>query len=74
VVLRNYEGITCIYNEPIDRATNCPPNCHYCDENLSQGERWAPEIGVGKLFNENVDTIALLPEGLERESRRDHKE
>jgi lysine 2,3-aminomutase len=71
VVLRNYEGMITVYNEPLDRETTCPPTCHYCDENLSKGQRWAPDVGIGKLLNHTNDVVSLVPAGLEREGRRE---
>jgi len=61
VVLRNYEGRITVYNEPRHRETNCPPTCNLCDDNLGKGERWAPEVGLGKLLSYTNDTIALVP-------------
>ncbi len=72
IVLRNYEGVITVYNEPAIRETNCPPTCSYCDDNdLSQGQRWAPEVGVGQLFNHHSNVVSLVPNGLEREERRE---
>ncbi len=71
VVLRNYEGVITLYTEPRERETTCPPDCTYCDERMMRGQRWAPEIGVGKLFNQENDTISLVPGDLEREERRE---
>jgi lysine 2,3-aminomutase len=70
VVLRNYEGVITIYNEPEHRETTCPPTCRYCDENLSKGQRWAPDVGIGKLFNHTNKVVSLVPEGTERQERR----
>ena len=70
VVLRNYEGVITIYNEPEHRETTCPPSCRYCDENLSKGQRWAPDVGLGKLFNHTNKVVSLVPEGTERQERR----
>ncbi|MFO8073275.1 MAG: lysine 2,3-aminomutase [Polyangia bacterium] len=71
VVLRNYEGVITLYTEPRERETTCPPDCTYCDERMMRGQRWAPEIGVGKLFNQENETISLVPGDLEREERRE---
>jgi lysine 2,3-aminomutase len=70
VVLRNYEGVITIYNEPEHRETTCPPTCRYCDENLSKGQRWAPDVGIGKLFNHTNKVVSLVPAGTERQERR----
>ena len=70
-VLRNYEGVITVYDEPPARETTCPPNCRYCDETLPAGRRWAPEIGLGKLFSDINETISLVPNDLEREERRE---
>jgi lysine 2,3-aminomutase len=68
-VLRNYEGVITVYKEPLNRETTCPPTCNFCDENQAKGERWAPEVGVGKLFNPACEVVSLVPDGLERLER-----
>jgi lysine 2,3-aminomutase len=73
VVLRNFEGVISVYNEPQNRETTCPPTCTYCDEILSKGQRWAPEVGLGKLFNHTNNVFSLVPNDLEREERRDQE-
>ncbi|MBN2528502.1 MAG: lysine 2,3-aminomutase [Deltaproteobacteria bacterium] len=78
VVLRNYEGVICLYSEPPHKEVTCPPDCEYCDK-LTPGEskhkvpesRWAPDVGVGKLFDDSNDVIAIVPENLERAQRRE---
>lgn len=70
MVLRNYEGVIVVYNEPASRETSCPPSCTYCDENLARGQRWAPEVGIGKLFNHTNNVVSLVPADNEREERR----
>ncbi len=79
VVLRNYEGVICLYSEPPHKEITCPSNCSYCDE-LSPGTKakqtnkhakWATDVGVGKLFDDNNNVIAIVPQDLERAQRRE---
>jgi len=70
VALRNYEGVICLYSEPKNRETTCPDDCTYCDDNVPKGHRWAPDVGIGKLFDETNETISLIPENLERIERQ----
>lgn len=70
VVLRNYEGVICLYSEPPDKEITCPPDCDYCDQNMPAGHKWAADVGVGKLFDETNDVISIVPENLERGQRR----
>jgi lysine 2,3-aminomutase len=79
VVLRNYEGVICLYSEPPHKEITCPSNCRYCDE-LSPGTKakqtnkhakWATDVGVGKLFDDNNNVIAIVPQDLERAQRRE---
>lgn len=70
VVLRNYEGVICLYKEPPHKDITCPPDCKYCDQMMTAGNKWAPDVGVGKLFDETNDVIAIVPENLERVQRR----
>ncbi|MBI4700180.1 MAG: lysine 2,3-aminomutase [Deltaproteobacteria bacterium] len=70
VVLRNFEGVFTVYHEPAHHETSCPPSCDHCDQSRPRGERWCPEVGVGKLFNESSSTISLVPTDLPRHERR----
>lgn len=79
VVLRNYEGVICLYSEPPHKEITCPSSCRYCDE-LSPGTKarqtnkhtkWATDVGVGKLFDDNNNVIAIVPQDLERAQRRE---
>ncbi|MBN2340642.1 MAG: lysine 2,3-aminomutase [Deltaproteobacteria bacterium] len=70
MVLRNYEGVICLYSEPPIKETTCPPDCDYCDRNMPAGQKWAPDVGVGKLFDQTNDVISIVPENLERVQRR----
>ncbi|MCD4785619.1 MAG: lysine 2,3-aminomutase [Candidatus Eremiobacteraeota bacterium] len=66
-VLRNYEGIITVYNEPKDYFENakvCPKNCNLCGKDNKPGEETRlPSLGVEKLLDETVDDISLVPEG-----------
>ena len=60
VVLRNYEGVITVYDEPNILQTPC--NCEYCRDKKTS-------IGVMKLINH--DDISLEPEHLDRHQRQD---
>lgn len=59
VVLRNYEGVIAVYDEPNVLQEKC--QCEYCKEN-------DPHVGVLKLFN--YERITLEPENLDRRHRQ----
>ncbi|WP_243684226.1 hypothetical protein [Methanosarcina barkeri] len=62
VVLRNYEGVICMYPEPEAYSWECQQACSICDKHpgLKSG------TGIAKLYDEENDIIALEPESLER--------
>ncbi|AKJ40379.1 lysine 2,3-aminomutase [Methanosarcina sp. A14] len=65
VVLRNYEGVICMYPEPEAYSWECQQACSICDKHpgLKSG------TGIAKLYDEENDIIALEPESLERKKR-----
>lgn len=67
-ILRNYEGVICVYTEPENQTSSCPPDCTICNTGKS---RQAEDIGLGKLYNDDNNVISLVPEGNIRMSRRD---
>lgn len=66
VVLRNYEGVITVYDEP--NVVNEECHCEYCTEAKAQGKQ---KIGVAKLLAGQAD--AMEPAGLER-NKRLHRE
>lgn len=66
-ILRNYEGIICVYTEPEDHSSSCPPECNLCD---SAKQDNYDIIGLEKLYSDDNNIISLIPEGNLRCSRR----
>ena len=64
VTLRNYEGVICVYPEP-EYKGECPDKCQICDDH----PKLKNQIGVAKLYDDENNTIALEPEGLDRKNR-----
>jgi len=60
VILRNYEGVICTYEEPEDNLSKCQ-NCGYC-------EKLNDHIGLARLFG--GEEVSLEPSDLERAKRR----
>lgn len=58
VILRNYEGVICVYDEPNIQQDQC--QCQYCREK-------DPSVGLTKLLNHQK--ISLEPENLDRRQR-----
>lgn len=58
VILRNYEGVICVYDEPNILQDQC--QCQYCLEK-------DPSVGLMKLLNNQ--NISLEPEDLDRRHR-----
>lgn len=73
VVLRNYEGVICTYEEPDSyEQVFCDRNCADCELTLKMDQ--ADEgnaLGIEKLLADYDDAIALVPEDNERAARRD---
>ncbi|WP_048122218.1 lysine 2,3-aminomutase [Methanosarcina barkeri] len=65
VVLRNYEGVICMYPEPEAYSWECQQACSICDKHPGLKS----ETGIAKLYDEENDIIALEPESLERKKR-----
>jgi lysine-2,3-aminomutase len=72
VVLRNYEGVICTYQEPdtYDRIT-CDGNCQDCRLQLKLD---TPDetrvVGIAKLLADNDEATTLIPQDTERVDRR----
>lgn len=72
VVLRNYEGMICTYQEPAtyDRIF-CDGNCDTCRLQLKTDRADESKIvGVAKLLADYDDTTTLIPENTDRMERR----
>lgn len=72
VVLRNYEGVLSIYQEPLNYAHNfCDRNCIDCklELHLADGEE-SHLIGIEKLLSDSDKSISLIPENNERIKKR----
>lgn len=67
VILRNYEGVICMYPEPAEYSKACPQKCLICDEYPGLKDR----VGLAKLklYDEENSIIVLEPEGLKRKMR-----
>lgn len=64
-VLRNYEGVICVYEEPQNTDSGCPPACTMCKERITKHE----PVGLQKLFDPNNQMVSLVPEGNRRKAR-----
>ena len=67
VILRNYEGVICMYPEPAEYSKACPQNCSICDE--CPGLKDKVGLAKLKLYDEENNIIVLEPEGLKRKLR-----
>jgi lysine 2,3-aminomutase len=65
-VLRNYEGVICVYEEPQSTGLNCVPACSICKEQNFRSE----PVGLQKLTDPDNRTVSLIPEGNRRRARR----
>lgn len=65
-VLRNYEGVICVYEEPADSSSDCPAGCTMCEE---RGDEEKKPIGLQKLVGPDAETISLVPVGNRRYAR-----
>lgn len=65
ITLRNYEGVICVYPEPVEYSETCSDNCRICDR--SPGLK--SDIGLAQLYNDENTIISLEPEGLQRKQR-----
>ena len=69
-ILRNYEGIMTVYNEPSnveEAGANCPSSCDLCKEKC-KGES-LPAVGLEKLLDDEIEDISLIPEDNLRKER-----
>ncbi|MBN1948090.1 MAG: lysine 2,3-aminomutase [Bradymonadales bacterium] len=72
VVLRNYEGVICTYEEPESyKAVFCDRNCTQCQLTLKldSADEWRA-VGIEKLLADYDLTTALIPVDNERSARR----
>jgi lysine 2,3-aminomutase len=72
VVLRNYEGMICTYQEPADYdRIFCDGNCTACklQLNIDRADE-SKVVGVAKLLADYDDTTTLIPENTDRIDRR----
>lgn len=74
VVLRNYEGMICTYQEPADYdRIFCDGNCTDCKLQLNIGRADESKVvGIAKLLADYDDTTTLIPENTDRMERRQH--
>lgn len=69
-VLRNYEGVICVYEEPVNSASACPPLCTVCKDRKVKHE----PVGLQKLVDPHDRAISLVPEGNRRQARnKEHR-
>lgn len=66
-ILRNYEGVICVYTEPEDQTSNCPADCNICKNKVNSKRE---SVGLGQLYSDDNDVVSLIPEGNLRYSRR----
>ena len=75
VVLRNYEGVICTYQEPESyEPVFCDRRCAECDLQLAMKPGDGDEIkavGIERLLSDYDQAIALVPRGNERHERRE---
>ncbi|NQS75689.1 MAG: lysine 2,3-aminomutase [Peptococcaceae bacterium] len=64
-VLRNYEGVICVYDEPKNADFVCPPACAICKDHNIRHE----SVGLEELFDPQKQVISLVPEGNLRKAR-----
>lgn len=64
-VLRNYEGVICVYEEPKNLNSACPPACSICKDLSVKHE----PVGLQKLFDPKKRMVSLIPEGNLRKAR-----
>jgi len=72
VVLRNYEGMICTYQEPSDYdRIFCNGDCAGCklQLNISRADE-SKVVGIAKLLADYDDTTTLIPENTDRMERR----
>lgn len=62
VILRNYEGVICVYQEPEDQTSSCKTCTKYCSISKTR------QIGLAKLLKGKL--ISLTPHGNMRLERR----
>jgi len=72
VVFRNYEGIISAYKEPDSyQPVFCDRNCANCKLQLKlEGASEYKAVGISKLLMDYEKTVALVPNGTDRYSRR----
>lgn len=64
-VLRNYEGVICVYEEPQNLNHVCPSACSICKDLSVRHE----PVGLQKLFDPKKRIVSLIPEGNLRKAR-----
>jgi lysine 2,3-aminomutase len=68
-VLRNYEGVICVYEEPADTNFECPAGCTYCHQENKQAGSGGSVIGLQQLIGPHAHEISMVPEGTKRIQR-----
>lgn len=76
VILRNYEGVICSYQEPDNYESNfCDRDCKNCNLELNlKGAEEYDAIGVEQLLADYDETISLVPARNSRLKRRKKNE
>lgn len=69
-ILRNYEGVICLYEEPVNPTSGCPATCTICK---SDGVEQEP-VGLQKLVDPGFPAVSLVPEGNRRKARHLERE
>lgn len=67
-ILRNYEGVICVYTEPEDQSSSCPAGCNLCESKTNVEHE---QIGLEVLYSNDNDIVSLIPEGNLRSIRRE---
>jgi len=73
VVLRNYEGVICTYQEPDSYPSRfCDRNCESCNLHLATADSLEHDpLGISSLLADYDDTYSLVPQDNERIERRE---
>lgn len=64
-ILRNYEGVISVYEEPANADSACSASCNLCAEYKIKHK----PVGLQKLIDPNNKIISLIPEGNIRKAR-----
>ncbi len=65
ILLRNYEGVICVYEEAANPDSICKPSCSICKDKSFHEK----PVGLQKLIDPSNNIISLVPEGNTRKAR-----